>query len=279
MFFLIISIICRINIFLTYVKLNFVFLSILDKGEITEGSYISLSIDAGSNETYNKIHNVKGSANIYDKVLKNVKNLGMCREKNKFDLSAAYLVNIHSGNSYDYEKFINDFIDAGCNLLRRSAGKIGCLTWQGSLSKSGRGRKNWQFSVLHCPLTIKIANGQQVLFPRAVNSKKSIQNILGNQIQSIDLIIYNNAISTKITKREEDFLVFTSPMNAQAYFKKFQLDHFQKVIAIGQTTSKALIELGINDFTISAKPSEKGLAEAVLLIDNEQLIINNEKLR
>ena len=94
------------------------FLSILDKGEITEGSYISLSIDAGSNETYNKIHNVKGSANIYDKVLKNVKNLGMCREKNKFDLSAAYLVNIHSGNSYDYEKFINDFIDAGCNLLR-----------------------------------------------------------------------------------------------------------------------------------------------------------------
>ena len=126
---------------------------------------------------------------------------------------------------------------------------------------------------------LKIAKGQQVLFPRAVNSKKSIQNILGNQIQSIDLIIYNNAISTKITKREEDFLVFTSPMNAQAYFKKFQLDHFQKVIAIGQTTSKALIELGINDFTISAKPSEKGLAEAVLLIDNEQLIINNEKLR
>ena len=94
------------------------FLSILNEKKITEGSYVSLSIDAGSNETYNKIHNVKGSSNLYDKVLQNVKNLGIIRIKNKFDLSAAYLVNIHSGNTFDYEKFINDFIEAGCNLLR-----------------------------------------------------------------------------------------------------------------------------------------------------------------
>jgi len=94
------------------------FLSILQKRDIVEGSYISLSIDAGSNETYNKIHDVKSSSNIYDKVLQNVKNLGSIRDKKKFDLSAAYLVNIHSGNTYDYEKFINDFIEAGCNLLR-----------------------------------------------------------------------------------------------------------------------------------------------------------------
>ena len=94
------------------------FLSVLNEKKIIEGSYVSLSIDAGSNETYNKIHNVKGASNLYDKVLQNVKNLGQIKNKNKFDLSAAYLVNVYSGNTYDYEKFINDFIDAGCNLLR-----------------------------------------------------------------------------------------------------------------------------------------------------------------
>ena len=94
------------------------FYDILDQNQIVDSSYISLSIDAGSNETYNKIHAVKGSAKIYDKVLENTKKLGEIRKKNYFDLSAAYLVNIHSGNEYDCEKFINDFMNAGCNLLR-----------------------------------------------------------------------------------------------------------------------------------------------------------------
>jgi hypothetical protein len=85
---------------------------------LPEGSYISLSVDAGTNESYNKIHDVKTSAQIYDRVLKNVKKLGNIKKKNFFDLSAAYLVNINNCNAYDYEKFINDFIDAGCNVIR-----------------------------------------------------------------------------------------------------------------------------------------------------------------
>ena len=94
------------------------FFDILKNNQIIDSSYISLSIDAGSNETYNKIHAVKSKAKIYDNVLKNTKKLGEIRKKNHFDLSAAYLVNIHSGNEYDYEKFINEFMDAGCNLIR-----------------------------------------------------------------------------------------------------------------------------------------------------------------
>ena len=99
-------------------KISDKFFKILDENVIQDSSYISLSIDAGSNETYNKIHAVKGSAKIYDRVLSNTQKLGKIRKKNYFDLSAAYLVNIHSGNEYDCEKFINDFINAGCNLLR-----------------------------------------------------------------------------------------------------------------------------------------------------------------
>ena len=99
-------------------KISDRFFKILENNKLIESSYISLSIDAGSHETYNKIHAVKSKAKIYDNVLKNTKKLGNIRKKNHFDLSAAYLVNIHSGNEYDYEKFINEFMDAGCNLIR-----------------------------------------------------------------------------------------------------------------------------------------------------------------
>tara|TARA_B100000989_G_scaffold287115_1_gene256421 strand:- start:6351 stop:7478 length:1128 start_codon:yes stop_codon:yes gene_type:complete len=94
------------------------FFDTLKNNKIVDTSYISLSVDAGTNETYNKIHAVRGSAKIYDKVLLNTQKLGEIRKKNYFDLSAAYLVNIHSGNEYDCEKFMNDFISAGCNVIR-----------------------------------------------------------------------------------------------------------------------------------------------------------------
>ena len=86
-----------------------------------DGSYISLSVDAGSNETYNLIHDVKAKkVKIYDQVLNNAKKLGDIKKNNYFDLSAAYLVNINSANIKDYENFINDFMAAGCNVLRFS---------------------------------------------------------------------------------------------------------------------------------------------------------------
>ncbi len=94
------------------------FFNILETNNLTEGSYISLSVDAGSNETYNKIHGVKTNTKIYDKVLINAQRLGKIKEKNFFDLSAAYLVNIHSSSEQDYENFILNFMEAGCNLLR-----------------------------------------------------------------------------------------------------------------------------------------------------------------
>ena len=99
-------------------KISEDFFNVLQKNKIIDGSYISLSVDAGSNETYNKIHGVKSNAKIYDKVLENTKKLGEIRKNNHFDLSAVYLVNIHSNKKEDCENFISNFIDAGCNLLR-----------------------------------------------------------------------------------------------------------------------------------------------------------------
>ena len=102
-------------------KISDTFLKALKNNKISEGSYISLSVDAGSNETYNLIHDVKAQkAKIYDQVLNNARRLGDIKSENYFDLSAAYLVNINSANFNDYENFINDFMSAGCNVLRFS---------------------------------------------------------------------------------------------------------------------------------------------------------------
>ena len=57
-------------------KISEKFFEILNKNELVNGSYISLSVDAGTNETYNKVHNIRSSSPIYDRVLKNVKKLG-----------------------------------------------------------------------------------------------------------------------------------------------------------------------------------------------------------
>ena len=76
-------------------KISDTFINALNNNKIPDGSYISLSVDAGSNETYNSIHDVKAKkAKIYDQVLNNAKRLGQIKNKNYYDLSAAYLVNI-----------------------------------------------------------------------------------------------------------------------------------------------------------------------------------------
>ena len=95
-------------------------LDLLSRKDIVKKSYMSLSIDAGSNEVYNAIHAVKGNVKLYDKILNNVIQIGKANITNglKFDISAAYLVNIHNHDVNEVNHFIDDFQDAGCNLLR-----------------------------------------------------------------------------------------------------------------------------------------------------------------
>ena len=112
----------------------------------------------------------------------------------------------------------------------------------------------------------EIAKGQKVLFPRAKNSKKSIQNLLRTQLAVNDLIVYENEVKANFTIPYCDVLVFTSPLNAKAYFQKYPLKTKQKIIAIGKTTEKTLQQLGIKNSLIAAKPSETALAKAVQAI-------------
>ena len=101
-------------------KISKRFLELLSRNDIQSGSYISLSVDAGSNKTYNAFHNVKSISNLYDRVLQNTKNISAIRKKNnnKFDVSATYLINEQNSKIGDVSSFIKDFKDANCNLIR-----------------------------------------------------------------------------------------------------------------------------------------------------------------
>ena len=93
---------------------------LLSREEIVPSSYMSISVDAGSNEAYNAVHDVRSGAKLYDRVLENVSRIAGARRKNgaEFDISAAYLINIHTGTPEEVLSFVKDFRGVGCNLLR-----------------------------------------------------------------------------------------------------------------------------------------------------------------
>ena len=111
-----------------------------------------------------------------------------------------------------------------------------------------------------------LAQGQRVLFPAARHSQKSIARLLGDAIYAIHLAIYDNGPMPNPPRLDADVLVFTSPMNAQAYFAQHQLQAHQRVVAIGRTTESALAHLGITGVRVAGEPKELAMADAVLML-------------
>lgn len=110
---------------------------------------------------------------------------------------------------------------------------------------------------------LNLAKGSKVLFPRASESRQSVQRILAGQIESLDLVVYENIAKRVFQVPDCQALVFTSPLNAKAYFSKYRFRE-EEVIAIGQTTAACLSQLNITGYKVAEFPSEKALAELVI---------------
>lgn len=108
------------------------------------------------------------------------------------------------------------------------------------------------------------AKNQKTLFIRAENSRQSVQKLLTGKINMKDLIVYKNEMKTDFTIETSDYLVFTSPLNVQAYRKKYNIKSKQEVVAIGQTTAQALKIAGWQNILIAAQPTEEALAQTIL---------------
>lgn len=102
-----------------------------------------------------------------------------------------------------------------------------------------------------------------VLFLRANHSKMSVQHLLSDTIIQKDIVVYNNLPKSDFTIPMADILVFTSPLNVQTYFGKYELIPHQTLIAIGKTTAAVLHQFGFKQIIISKKASERGLVLAI----------------
>lgn len=111
---------------------------------------------------------------------------------------------------------------------------------------------------------LKVAENQEILFPRAQNSRQSIQELLKGKIEVLDIVVYQNIPRNDFQIPECNWLVFTSPLNAEAYFQRYSVKAGQKIIAIGETTEGALRTIGLEKIYISESPSEEALANAIL---------------
>lgn len=110
---------------------------------------------------------------------------------------------------------------------------------------------------------LSLAKDKRILFPRAKNSRKSVQLLLRSDIEEVDLVVYDNRVKKDFTLMDYNILVFTSPMNVQAFFAKKTYNDQQIVVAIGRTTANALQKVGVTIIYIAKEASEAGLASAV----------------
>lgn len=108
------------------------------------------------------------------------------------------------------------------------------------------------------------AAGQRVLFPQARQSRQSVQQLLGDKIQPVSLVVYDNQPRRSFDIPFCRVLVFTSPLNAEAYFGKYTLQPGQSAVAIGETTAATLRRLDVAEVAVAEEPSEEGLAEVVI---------------
>lgn len=94
----------------------------LAAAKVRPESYVTVSVDAGSQQSYNDTHSIKSKANIYAKVLTNIKRLSDMRRTNgaSLDLSANYLITRVNNDSKIIETGVRDLIAAGIDTIRLS---------------------------------------------------------------------------------------------------------------------------------------------------------------
>lgn len=112
---------------------------------------------------------------------------------------------------------------------------------------------------------LKHAKGQEVVFVQAEKSQQSIEIRLQAEIVKHSLLVYYNEIKQNFVLPTTDVVVFTSPLNVEAYLKALNgRKYSQKTVSIGETTARKLDFWGVSGYKIAPQPNELSLAETVL---------------
>jgi len=99
---------------------------------------------------------------------------------------------------------------------------------------------------------------EPVCFIRANNSVDSVHNLLKSD-NTFSIPVYDNQPIEVIPVDDFDILIFTSPMNAVAWFSKNDYAD-QEIIVIGSTTKKAVLRYVSREMLVANEPSEDGIS-------------------
>lgn len=105
--------------------------------------------------------------------------------------------------------------------------------------------------------------GKSILFIKADKSSNSVKDLLKDDMNCEDIIAYRNLIKESIEIPKCSHLIFTSSMNAKAYFSKYQYSD-EKIYAIGKSTGLTIREITGVDAAISQYTSENSLYQLIL---------------
>ncbi|MCP9235589.1 uroporphyrinogen-III synthase [Lewinella sp. JB7] len=105
---------------------------------------------------------------------------------------------------------------------------------------------------------LAVGEGARVFFPRARQSRLSIQRVLDGRITVLDAVCYDNRPSPPEAPVAADIYIFTSPLNVAAYLDHYSLPVGARVLAIGPSTGAELRRRGV-DCAWPAVASEAGL--------------------
>ncbi|MFT4535572.1 MAG: uroporphyrinogen-III synthase [Saprospiraceae bacterium] len=102
---------------------------------------------------------------------------------------------------------------------------------------------------------------EPVCFIRANNSVDSIRNLLESE-NTFSIPVYDNQPIEDIPVEDFDILIFTSPINVNAWFSNNKYVN-QTVIAIGKTTESAVKKFVNKEVLVADEPSEIALCNVL----------------
>ena len=108
----------------------------------------------------------------------------------------------------------------------------------------------------------KVCGGQRVFFPRARQSRLSVQELLNDHCEVLDAVCYDNVANPPTGPIDAAVYVFTSPLNVAAYLDNFELAAGARVVAMGPSTGGTLRGRGIA-CVWPERPTEEGLVELI----------------
>ena len=107
-----------------------------------------------------------------------------------------------------------------------------------------------------------LAAGQRVFFPRARQSRRSVEKMLGKRILAENAVCYDNQAVPPRDPISADVYVFTSPLNVAAYLDHHKLPDGARTVALGPSTAGALVQRG-REGVVLERPTEQALVSCL----------------